>query len=194
MAYGYPPYEEATRSKLMRALAGGLIGLSSPPQPGGNFFSGLGQGFSRGYVAKQQADRAAMDYAIRQQEAQRRREEDAMQAELMKKPPKPPPERKPDIHNMTPEEWTRYLERLREESKAKGAGKGQPSQPKPPAPAKPPKPREAVMKRIDLIRQADPNNPEHRARLQAIIANPATPEERDEALKKLEISPGYYRR
>lgn len=103
MPYGYPgttnygsaPYEESTKRKLLRALAGGLIGLGGAT-PGASFGQALGQGFGRSYLAARTERDAAMEYAMKMEDQRRRQEADAQRqanyearTEAMKKPEGP---------------------------------------------------------------------------------------------------------
>lgn len=198
------PYAEAanqgrarmsTLQRIALALAGAGQGIQSLRPGVGPLGSAL-TGFSRGYILSNAAERAAQDYALKQQEAEdrkRSREIDdayttARREALAKEKPEKPTD--PELAELNKE-----LIRARiAATKAGAEARGRTNQPKPEKPKAPPRPREAVMRRIDLINQADVNNPEHRARLQQIIRNPATPQERDAALQRLEISPGFYRR
>lgn len=79
-----------------------------------------------------------------------------------------------NVLDMTPEQFDTYV-KLKQRIDAVTS------------PEKPEKPRAAVQELIDAIQVADPNNPEHRARLERAIANPLTPEVGEAARRKLQI-------
>lgn len=202
MGTGYAPYQEAAikgqaRVSMMQRLgqifAGAGQGIAAS-QNAQNPFEAGALGFAGSFGASNAAKQAAEAYAMKKIEAERVNEQRQLERinieSQIKAREKPAPPAKPTKD----EEAARILGRpLTDVEKQKLAGVY--IAPKAgPKPAKPPRMREAVAGRIDLINQADTTNPEHRARLQSIIANPATPEEKAAALKRLEITPGYYRR
>lgn len=196
MAYGEAPYAEAAakgqaRISMMHRLgqifAGAGAGVHAA-QGAGNPFEAGALGFAGGFGQANAARQAAEAYAMKKIEAENQRRHQALQeqltqAQITKLGKEPPPKVVP-IDPLL-EEKRALLKAQAAAAHARANAHGNP---------KVAKPRAAVMNRIDLINQADPNNPEHRARLQSIVANPATPEEKDAALKRLEIAPGYYRR
>lgn len=160
-------------------LLSGAPGWGAVPG-GANFGTAFLASGGRSAIAAQQANQAAQGYAMRQQEMQRRTEMDKMRQAVMESEiarnsrpmPEPKPE-KPSAWVPQSKEDVEWLERLKASLKTTKGG----------ASAKPP--RAAVANRIDIINQADVGNPEHRFRLEQIIKNPATPEEKQAALLKL---------
>lgn len=181
--YGSPPYHESALKAALRLLGQNaqfaFQGLGAV-RPGSNF----GDAFLQSSSA---ASRAAQEYALKQQQAAQQREHDRIwesQVEASKKPPPPPKPQKVDPWNMAPDEYQRYLNHQSDLAKAKAAGKPA----KPGAAPKGPKPMklpDRVMKRIELINMADPSNPAHMERLNAIIANPGTEQEKLAAEAKI---------
>jgi hypothetical protein len=110
------------------ALAGAGQGIQSLRPGVGPLGSAL-TGFSRGFILSNAAERAAQDYALKQQQA----EEDRAAAEidraykvaLTKRAERPEPEVKPakvDPWNLPDDEKARYYENLRQETEAKAKG------------------------------------------------------------------------
>ena len=191
--YGNPPYSETSfKAILRRAAAAGLqnlgAGLGAVPR-GANFGTAFLASMGGSSAAYSKSQEAAQEYALKQKsatdEADFRDYKKAHMTAQTKALEKPPPPQKKDIHSMTEEEWRAYLARVAEESKAKSAGRpvktggrGGPA----PNPARVP---DRVHKRIELIGMADPSNPDHMARLQAIVQNPGSFAEKRAAEDKI---------
>jgi len=203
MAIGLPPFvtsaAEGIARKLARArqyaldnprftnsLVGGLT-AQTPQDSGfwGGLQAGLGGSFGAGQrydqMTHEQERQALRDEWQAQHQAKMDAYTEALTARAQREPQRPTPSKEFGAAPwyMDPKyENDPFAKSYRSKATRPPAGRA-------PKAATPPKPREAVMKRIDLINQADPANPEHRARLEAIVRNPATPEEAAAAQRKL---------
>lgn len=110
--YGQPPYHESAAKAALRMLLSGAPGWGAVPG-GANFGTAFLASGGRSAIAAQQANQAAQDYAMRQQEMQRRTEMDKMQQAVMQseiaRNSRPVPEPKPEKPSawvpQTREEW-----------------------------------------------------------------------------------------